>query len=628
MDLLPGYVSSSLHSLLWAFSCLGLGSFVNRWLPNATRLEKTLINFLTGCIVWIMLALVLAIWHAFKPELVRVMVYVAGFGSLIAHGKTWWVWSREGLRFDWKILTLLIIFVTHGIYSLMPVISFDATCYHLPLASHILEHGSIIYTPFIFNSSFPKNYEILQAIALAIGGDVSASMVSWWFSTWTVLCLAALGNRIGNLSLGLWAGIAISLTPLWFQLGASPKNEVGMAFGITLLVLAIVMRAPGWVFGLVIGWLGGCKYYGFEIGGIAFIAWIIQNRPGWRSVLTCIGVIIIAAGFWYARNAWLFADPVYPYYFSLISSFGEPRVADAGEYAFDVYSQFDQFASPTTLIGWITVPFRMLLNSEPNFSERAEYCWKYIGWLAILWPFAVIPIVKRHRNLVGPFVMILLSTLLWVFVHGIIYLRFLTPLLVLMYFFSFLVISDLLPGLNAKPVVSKIATILLCLLAVLHLIGPTAPFRLIDMPLSSDERDYFLTHAIAGYPIIQELNRLDPPPTVYYLYGEHARHYCDFPVYSGWRTPYGFGKFQEHAESGTELARWLEEIEVDILIINYLRGSALPQEVSDALISEEFTGIYNLKIPMYISNAVYVHRDLEIEFPLQVDDSALSDPTD
>lgn len=625
MDLLPGYINSSLHSFLWVISCLGLGSFINRWLKNATRLEIILINFLIGCLVWITLALVLSAFHAFKPELIKLLVYFAGFGSILIFGKTWWKWLREGNKFDLKILTLAIILFIHGLYALAPVISFDATCYHLPLTTDILDHGSIIYTPFIFNSAFPKNFELLQAIGLAIGGDASASLVSWWFSIGTVLVLIALGNRINKPSLGYWAAIAICLTPLWFELARTPNNEVGMALGITLLALAIVMRAPGWVVGAAIGWMGGCKYYGFEIGGIAFIAWILQNRPGWRSVLLSMGVIILAAGFWYARNACLFANPIFPYYHDFFKALGTARITDSTAYVWDVYGQFDQFASPTTFKGWLTAPFRLIAHPSPDFIEGGNTAWKWVGLLASVWPLAVIPIVKRQKKLIGPFLTILIGTILWITLHGIIYLRFLTPLLVLMYFFSFLVISDWLSCLKIKPVTRSIGTFIICLLAIIHLAGPTTTFSLLNLPLNSEERDIFLERTFCGWPVIRELNQIDPAPTVYYLYGENSRHYCEFPLYSGWRDPYGFGIFHDHASSGAELAAWLEEIGVDVLMVNYGRGVLATGEIIDALSDEDFTNVYNTKILMYYSTSVFVHRDVDIDFFLEPEDGGADD---
>jgi len=624
MDLVPGYISSSLHSLLWAVSCLGLGSFVNRWLPSTSRIEKIVINFIAGCLVWILISLILAAFYLFKPALIRFLVYIAGFGSLMIYGKTWGAWLRDGIRFDLKTATLVIIILVHAFNSLAPVISFDSTCYHLPLASHMLDNGSIIYTPFIFNSAFPKNYEILLAIGLAIGGDASASLVSWWFSLMTVLALVAIGNALNKPSLGIWAGIAISLTPLWFELGRIPKNEVGMAFGITLLVLSIMQRYPGWVIGAAIGWMGGCKYYGFEIGGLAFIAWIIQNRPGWRSVLLSIGVIILAAGYWYASNLYLFANPIFPYFSEIFKTIGTAKIPDSERYVWDVYSQFDQFASPTTLTGWLTAPYRMLVSPSPSFADGEHSAWKWVGWLAILWPFAVIPILKREHKLIGAYLMILIGTALWVTLHGIIYLRFLTPLLVIMYFFSFLVVSDLLSRFKKpKPLARSVATLILCVLAMVHLAGPTTDFSLLNMPLNSEERDIFLEQTFRGWPVIRELNNIDPPPTVYYLYGENARHYLKVPLYSGWRDPYGFAVFREHTSSGAELARWLEDIGVDVLVVNHGRRE-VASEIIEALSDDEFTDIYPARALMYYSTSVFARREVEIDFYFEPEDSAFN----
>jgi len=620
MDLVPGYISSFLHSLLWAISSVGLGSVPGRSLKTASRLESLVVHFLLGCVAWILICLLLALFHVLRPGPIVGLVYVIGAGSLVLKGREWWSGLRAGLGFDWRVLTLAIIMAAQLTYTFMPVLGFDATCYHLPLARHMLDKGTILWTPFIFNSAFPKGYEILQAIGLAIGGDVAASQVSWWFSVATVLTVIAIGNRIGSRAIGLWAGIAVSLTPLWFELSFVPKNEVGMAFGIVLLVLAMIMRAPGWFVGLVVGWLSGCKYYGMEIGCIGLAIWLIQVRPGRRSALWAVGTAFLVAGFWYVRNAWLFANPVFPYFHELCVRSGFHRAAAMQGFAWDVYGQFDQFASPRTLYGWLSAPFRLLLDPEPDFIENRLIGWGWVGWLAFPWPLAILTALKRRRELLGPYVFVLAGSFSWVVIHGIIYLRFLAPLLAMMFLLSFVSLNDWFSFLKPGRRFAALATAMGCVLAIAHLLGPTTYISLARIPLSSEERDLFLERNFCGWQVIRELNEIDPPPVVYYLYGEAARYYCEFPLYAGWRDPYGFDKFHQHATSGAELARWLEEIGVDILVVNQGRSIEGVDAIMDVLLGEDFTAVYRLELLTYYSTSVFVRRDLDIHFYIEQQD--------
>ncbi|HEX9743882.1 MAG TPA: hypothetical protein VGB30_00505 [bacterium] len=562
--------------------------------------------------LWILLVLLLAIFHLALPLVLRILVYIFGLGSIARYGSQWLRDYSSGIPPTFPVITIFIIIFSQFLYALMPVVGFDATTYHLPLVTHILEHGTIAWTPYIFNSAFPKNYEILQAVNMSTGGDAAASMVSVWFSLGSILLLVAIGNRIGKPYLGILAGIALGITPLWFILSQIPNNEVGIAFGILVLILAIVARYPGWIVGLTIAWIAGCKYYGFEFGLIALVVWIWQTRPGKKEIWTAVIVGVITGGFWYLRNIWWFGNPIFPYFNDSLWIFGSPRVFGAQESIWDVYSQFDQFASPTDLIGWLTVPFRIMLDPAPNFIENANTAWKYTGWLAFFWPLAIIPAWKSHRNLTGPFFLTLISVLSWPLLHGIIYLRFLTPMLPMMYFLSFIVISMWLAKIKLQPRQAAAVATIVSLAAVIHLFGPTTDISLAYLPLTSDERDIYLEGNIVGYPIIRELNKVDPPPVVYNLYGEASRHYCHFPLYSSWRGPYSFSVLHQHAGSGTELGEWLEETGIDVFIFNHKREMESGDDIEDVIFSPEFNEIYPLQIFEYYEASVFVRKDYDL----------------
>jgi hypothetical protein len=394
-------------------------------------------------------------------------------------------------------------------------------------------------------------------------------------------------------------------------------NEMGIAFGILMLAYAMVAGSSGWIVGAALGWLAGCKYYGFEIGALAFFPWLFQNRPGRRGVLQAIGVMALTAGFWYFRNIYLFANPIFPYFHQAFSFLGSARVEGAGEYAWRAYSQFDQFASPTTLVGWLTTPIRLIATPEPRFVENEDTAWKWVGWLAFVWPIAIAHAVKYERRLVGPYAFLLLAVFFWAVIHGIIYLRFLTPLLSLMYLLSFATVAGWLAHVRLPAAALRAATLVTCLVAILHLAGPTTNTDLAVIPLCSNERDVYLQWNVCGWPVVRELNRIDPPPVVYFLYGESTRHYCRFPVYAGWRGPQGFARFHEKVSSPAELASWLENMGVDVLVVNHARDMEGTAEIMKTLADEDFSSIYRPTISFYYSTSVFVHRNADIHFYLE-----------
>jgi hypothetical protein len=487
-NLIPGYALSIGASVLWLVSCIGIGSFITGRSKQDPPLESLVMSFLTGVIAWLMVSLVLTFFAAFRPAVIRVLVYSVGLFSLAAFGRRWASGAIRGGLLRLESIILGVIFIGQLLYSLMPVISFDALCYHLPLAKDMLAQGTIVWTPFVFNASFPKNYEILQAIGLALGGDVSATMMSLWCSLATVLAIVCIGNRIGRPLVGLWSAIALGLTPLWFQLSHEPMNEVGIAFGLSMLMLAVVKKAPGWQMGLILGWLCGIKYYGMEVSILGLLIWSLQTKPGSRHILIAAGLAFLIAGYWYLRNIYLFSNPIYPYYENLFRVFGSPHAQGADIGNWDAYSQFDQFASPKTLLEWLTVPYRLMFSREPRFTENGYVAWQWVGLLSYAWPFAIFAIRKRARELTGIYIFVLVMALVWAFVHGIIYLRFLTPLLGLMYFLSLFTLASWLSFLRISAKTGRFLTVAACLLALIHLGGPTTSnIRLVFLPLTSEE---------------------------------------------------------------------------------------------------------------------------------------------
>ena len=148
---------------------------------------------------------------------------------------------------------------------------------------------------------------------------------------------------------------------------------------------------------------------------------------------------------------------------------------------------------------------------------------------------------------------------------------------------------------------------------LLQLIGPTTSISLIELPMNSGEREIFLDAKIPGYEVISEINGLSRHPVVYYLYGEHARYYCEFPVFMGWRETNGYIEFHEHATSGDDLGRWLDEIGVDVLLVNHGRGAEAAENVRDVLLDEQFIRYFEPIVIQRRFTSIFINRTSDVE---------------
>ena len=547
-----------------AISCIGIGWALSTKAPTPTKVGQLVIAFLVGCPGWEFIGLILAAFHAFTPIVIRILVYIAGFASLAIYGTNWWTTFRRFWSFDWKWLALAVPILAEFLYCLMPVTSFDSTYYHLPLSQYMLDKGTILWTPYIINSAFPQTYELLSAINLAIGRDAGACLLSFWLGLATILALVEIGNKVGKPGIATWAAVVAGIVPLWFNISSVPNAEIGLAFGIMILALAIVASWPAWVVGAAVGWLAGCKYTGIEVAIIALVIWTWQTRAGWRGASAAVGIAALISGFWYIRNIYLFSDPLFPYFTNAFSFLGPLRAPAAADSKWDAYSMMKGFSSPTTLSGWITAPFRALVSPEHTFTKAATPAWQGAGWLTLAWPFAIFTIVKNKSRLFGVFMLVLLAVLNWLLIHHLLYLRFLTPYLPLMLTFSLLALSDWLAFLRlsaqrVKMIEMAASFLIIVVIVGVQYVGPVAWQGLTKLPLTRSQLDSFLARSIKGYYFIQQLNKMEPAPVVYYLYGENTRHFCRFQLYSDWKDPIGFDQTSESRDIRRRSRRLAEQ---------------------------------------------------------------------
>jgi hypothetical protein len=531
MSLIPGYLYSILVSTIWAVGCLGLGLIWSRRFRNLNHLENYLTAFLIGCISWIFIGYILFIFHVFKPAVVITLVYLSGIGSFVLFGKQFLSDIKGRIKFDYQIYCLMSALIFQAIYTFLPVTAFDALFYHLPLAERMLQTGTISWTPWIINSALPQNYELLQAVALATGGYVTVNLLSSWFSTTTIFTLIAIGIRLGNWRIGLWSGIALSLTPLWFWYTYVPYLETFLAFGFCFMALCLIIDAPGLLVGLTAGWLCGTKYWGLEAASIGFLIWLIKCRPNSRNVSFAFLTAFAISGFWYVRNIYMFSNPFFPFYSELFKFMGSPRVDGAIATAYEFPRVHD---SPSTLIGWLRLPFKLMINPVPEYCEDTAQTWKFVGFFSFFWLFSLITAYRNKMRILLPVLAyVFIALFSWIVLHRFTYLRYLTVILPLMYLLSFVFLSMSLSRFKISLKTQSILAIVFILVFIWHLFGFTTTRSVYQVPLTSDERNIFLDSNIDGWFAMDKLNQLKPKPTVYFLYGEGVRFYCDFPPLPG-----------------------------------------------------------------------------------------------
>ena len=221
--------------------------------------------------------------------------------------------------------------------SLAPSIAYDAISHHLPAARHYLLGGALEPLPMVEGafegrglfylghsvaySYYPQSFEELLTLAMGLGGQPAAQLVSPLFFILAMMMAAATAglwkcSRLGCV-VGLFAGASL---PFAHWAGAIVKNDYALAFFL-LAALYCVLRAGegdrGWLIlaAFFLGLSFGVKHV--ALFGAVPVALLMlnlvrrQQRP-FRLALVLAGVFAVSGLFWHVRTYALTGSPIYP----------------------------------------------------------------------------------------------------------------------------------------------------------------------------------------------------------------------------------------------------------------------------------------------------------------------------
>ncbi len=330
------------------------------------------------------------------------------------------VFTAWGIRLVPVLCTALAVF--YVLSCLLPAWEFDVLEYHLQAPKEFLQVGHIGFVPHNIYSNMPLATEMhALAIMLLIGGDTG-----WWWGgmvgklvTGSHTLLAAMlvlgftsrqfGSFIG------WASASLLLaTPACLH--ASSCGLVDMALG-AYVVAAIwgsrLLSTPGsehtvplasralLVF-LLAGTAAACKYTGLVCGLIPVFVLVAIQLPRYlseqgksRSIGLAFASLLVALCLtvfpWYAKNAALVGNPVYP----LAGSIFGYQEDDAN----DRWKAAHRPGGPTA-----DAPFSPseLLNASKQITLASRFINPGLYFLAgcgvllpLCWPFGVKPDIRR-----------------------------------------------------------------------------------------------------------------------------------------------------------------------------------------------------------------------------------------
>ena len=202
-----------------------------------------------------------------------------------------------------------------------PPVDWDATSYHLASSRLYLEAHRLAVATYLRYPVFPQLQEMLFTLGLGIFDDVTAQAMTFAMWIGTGLALLALGRRVGSraagvVALGLWAG-----SPTAFVFGSIAYVDVPLTFFVTLACLCWVIYASEksgrWagLAGLFAGAAAATKYSGlFFVAAVGLATLLVSARGGRARTLALYAALAaLVCVPWYARNAILSGDPLFPF---------------------------------------------------------------------------------------------------------------------------------------------------------------------------------------------------------------------------------------------------------------------------------------------------------------------------
>jgi hypothetical protein len=311
--------------------------------PDTPQLERILFAIVAGFVLSDAVLMLLAVFDVLSPFVIAITLLLATAAS--ARGAPAPLFRlrrnrREDFRMDATTTVMvwgsgLIVLLSAGywlwpllVQTALPNSDWDSALYHLPLAERYLAGMVWNNDPLFSANSFPGGVSLHYAALMGTGFESAVIPYNFLFVLLNLAAAYALGSRLGDKRTGAWAVLVASGIHVLWQQGVDPRIDGFLSFFIAMATLGFV----GWLrmsanpnalylTALALGAAIGVKYTGLFIA-FSFVAatalWTLWQRrsgsdgPSLRALATCVALVLVPNGIWYASNVALHGDPLFP----------------------------------------------------------------------------------------------------------------------------------------------------------------------------------------------------------------------------------------------------------------------------------------------------------------------------
>lgn len=354
-----------------ALAWLGAGTLLLRPLGGSgDRLLDVLNRLAAGAILFGMVTFA-AGWLGFVSAPATIVVTgVAAASGTVALRTARLPSLRAWPRWQVALLALLVLYALVDVLATCaPISSPDALYYHAADPEHFERWGEVRELPGVWNSYQPYLTESLVLDGLLLWNVLQGAFAPLILTLGAAAAVAGAAHRLGGRTLGLLAAAIFFAQPFMTWTATSTFVEGPLAFFVALAA----WNAARWLrggraealalAGLFAGAAAATKYTGAAAAvavGLVVLA-LGRRRLTARAVAALVLPALLVAAPWYAKNAILTGDPVYP----LLAGGPNPEAQEARRQVLEGYGRG---RSP---LDFLLLPVRLL--SDGNAFDRGDF---------------------------------------------------------------------------------------------------------------------------------------------------------------------------------------------------------------------------------------------------------------
>ncbi len=472
----------------------------------------------------------------------------------------------------------------------------DAISYHLAdPAQFILKHR-IFSMPAEHHSNFPLLIEMLFTAGLLFQGYALANLMHL---VCAVACIAGVFSFVSSrfgLRYAALSALLLASTPVLFWESTVGYVEMGLSMFTTLSTLALVRAVCPtneaekagkngllMLSGLLMGFALGVKYLALVPAAILVVACLLTSRSV-KSALAVAAIAAVVAFPWYAKNAVLTHNPVYPYFFKVFSGSKYWSADRAAGYEAEQqrFGQEHSLKNPPVFIRnlmqapWDLVTIPHIYSNGGEFTFLATIGGLYAGLNGLL------VLRKRMRKDIAMLLWVALAQAGAWFVVAQVgrYLLNVLPLLAITGVAALWALeqrtkSDKQPvtASGAVPILAQVFIMLQATGSLMVLYAAEIPLTATNIPttlatIKSDaDIKAYLTRHLDNYAVMQYLNANTKPDEGVALYDDTRGFYLNRPYIWANEAHSSYIPYAEFAD-GAELTTWMNAHGYRYAVIN------------------------------------------------------------